>query len=84
MEELNKKTLLRIFLGLIFIQVSVLLAISANFLLAQTFTTDSSNTTTSDTSTVDYTTYPDNTTTSDNTTIDYTTYTDDTTTSDNT
>lgn len=36
MEDLNKKTLLHIFLGLIFIQASVLLAISANFLLAET------------------------------------------------
>ncbi|MCK4891483.1 MAG: DUF4215 domain-containing protein, partial [Candidatus Pacebacteria bacterium] len=41
MEMLNKKTLLRIFLGFIFIQASVLLAISANFLLAETtITTD--------------------------------------------
>ncbi|MEA1937269.1 MAG: Ig-like domain-containing protein [Patescibacteria group bacterium] len=40
MENLNKKTLLRVFLGLIFIQVSVLLAISANFLLAQTGSED--------------------------------------------
>ena len=91
MEELNKKTLLRVFLGFIFIQVSVLLAISANFLLAQTFDTANTTTnneltventdssaTTSDTSTIDYTTYPDDTTTPSDKTIYDTTLLDDT------
>ncbi len=80
MEELNKKTLLHIFLGFVLFQAFILLAISANFLLAQTFdTANSSNTTTSDTSTVDNTTIAD-----DTNTVDYTTYYDDTITSDNT
>jgi hypothetical protein len=54
MEELNKKTLLHIFLGLVLFQASVLLAISANFLLAQTDPDYSSDTTSSDYYNPDY------------------------------
>ena len=42
MEEINKKTLLHIFLGVIMVQSLFLLAYSANFLLAQTYPDSSS------------------------------------------
>lgn len=68
MEALNRKTVLRIFLGLIALQTFILLAISANFLLAQTYDTA----TTPDSTTTDYMT-DDGTITNDNTMTDDTT-----------
>lgn len=44
MEELNKKNLYQIFLGFLFFQAFALLALSANFLLAQTNTADTATT----------------------------------------
>lgn len=63
MEELNKKNLYQIFLGFLFFQAFALLALSANFLLAQTYDTID----TTSTSTTDATTTTSPTTTTDTT-----------------